>query len=231
MAQPPSSQLYVRCIICNISQFHTEVSPFSGICITCVNKRQYQQAYNVYQQGSIQMPRYKNTNSNSTSGKISCIWNPDIEAYEVSFPYNDDFIKWIKTNINTNDRSLDFDRNRNPQYKWLFKEQVFDSILLPMMKNVFFPHGKYTIIDKVKVEEYNKGFVQTVAIDTDALKIEFHKLVSEAGVSLELPPRKQYLRAAMYYHPDRNPDKAHLMSRLNEIWSTVFEPKQQELMV
>ena len=173
------------------------------------------------------MPRYKQP----SGGIINIIWNPDIEAYETSFPYNKEFIEWIKSNINTNDRTLDFDRSRNPQYKWLFKEATFDKTILPVMKLLYFPEiqgFKYKIITREKVEEYNKNFVQTPKVDTDALKIEFHKIVQDAGISLELPARKQYLRAAMFYHPDRNPDKAHIMSRLNEIWTTVFEPKQQE---
>lgn len=163
---------------------------------------------------------------------INIIWNPDIEAYETSWPYNQKFIDWIKKNIPTNKRSMDFDALRNPKYKWIFEKEILETVILPLMKKMFFVGYKFTIIDKAKVDEYNQGFQQGTAIDRDALSKEFRQLVTEAGIDTTLPDRKQYLRAAMYYHPDRRPELAAKMSRLNEIWTTVFEPRiaeQQEV--
>ena len=121
---------------------------------------------------------------------------------------------------------MDFDRSRNPQYKWLFDQVTLETAILPMMKAMF-TSCRFVMVDKAKVDEYNKGFVQAKVVDTNALKQEFRALVTEAGIDTELPDRKQYLKAAMYYHPDRRPELAAKMSRLNEIWSTVFVVKEQ----
>jgi len=168
------------------------------------------------------------SNPNQTHGTVNITWNPDIEAYDVSFPYNETFINWIKTQIPTNKRNLDFDRSRNPQYIWQFEETTMDTVIMPMMRAIF-TGAVFKIIDKKKVDEYNQGFKQpSVPVDTESLKIEFRKLVTAARVPTDIPDKKQYLRAAMFYHPDFHPERAREMSRLNEIWTTVFVQKEQE---
>ena len=176
------------------------------------------------------MARYKSSTYTAPAPNygVNITWNPDIEAYETSFPYNENFINWIKTNIPVSKRSLDYDATRKPKYKWLFEQATLETVVLPMMRLIF-TNSVFKIVDKAKVEEYNKGFQPPKKpIDSNALRMEFAALVKEAGISTELTERKQYLKAAMYYHPDRNPENAAKMSRLNEIWSTVFVAKQQE---
>lgn len=173
------------------------------------------------------MPWQRRSTQNTTPhGDIHITWNPDIEAYETSFPYNELFINWIKSNIPTNKRSMDYDSSRTPKYKWMFEQTTLETVILPMMRAMF-TSCKFVIVDKAKVEEYNKGFQQSIPIDKDKLKQEFRALVIAAGIDTELSDRKQYLKAALYYHPDRNPAMAAQMSRLNEIWTTVFVEKEQ----
>lgn len=182
------------------------------------------------------MPRYRRIPSQDTNlhpelyyGNISATWNPDVEGYETIFPYNQAFIDFIKKNIPGNDRHMDYDNSRTPKYIWIFKQQVLESIIWPMLKATF-TRATFKLLDKAKVDEYNKGFIPPKApIDKDKLKQEFRALIIAAGISTELPDKKQYLKAAMFYHPDRNNGNSDKMARLNEIWSTVFAPREVEL--
>lgn len=176
-------------------------------------------------------PKRKGFHS-SDYGTVTVTWNPDIEAYECTFPYNQNFIDLIKSQIPTNERSLDFDRSRpqHERYKWMFSQRALETVLLPLMRATF-PHSRFSVTDKKKVDEYNQGYKPpTIPIDKDSLKREFRQIVQSVGVSLEQTDRKQYLKAAMFLHPDRNssPEAAKQMSRLNEIWSTVFVEKTEE---
>lgn len=154
---------------------------------------------------------------------VTLTWNPTISAYNLKF--NDfvtkELIDILKLAIPGSDRSYD------PKTKtWTFTEPHYDFIHHLMEQK----YQKVITYTKEKIEEQYKQFTNAVApINTESLLGTFVKLVNEAGITIPndikdgKAARKAYLRAAMFYHPDRNPDRAGDMSKLNEAWTNLQE--------
>jgi hypothetical protein len=237
------TQYCPQCSVFNIYVAMIQVERLEYFCGSCGQYYQYDYINDVWYclgqtRGANNMAygrrRFYNTNRSSTSadsfGTVTVTWNPDIEAYECCFPFNQQFIDWIKSQIPVNKRSYDYDRSRpaGQQHKWMFEQFTLENVILPML-HATFPAAVFKVLDKKKVDEYNQGYKKpTVPVDKNKLKEEFHTLIREAGVPTDIPDRKQYLKAAMFYHPDRNPDNASKMSRLNQLWTEVFVEREQE---
>jgi hypothetical protein len=156
------------------------------------------------------MPRYSRTRE---AQKASFIWDGLAGVYKLHFDFSKEFIDLIKATIPSSHRSYD------PGSKtWIIDEHFYDPILA-MLKAKF---TNVHTVSKQEVEERQKEYqVVTTVTDTDKeLKI-FTDLLKEAGISFDVHEKdgakalKAYRRAALFYHPDRNPEKAKDMSSLN----------------
>jgi hypothetical protein len=157
------------------------------------------------------------------NASVTLSWNPQLGAYNLKFNafVTKELIDILKLAIPSSDRSYE------PKTKtWTFTESHYDFVLHLM-------ESKYkTVItySKEKIEEEYKKFQNTAApVDPKTQLGIFVKLVNAAGIAIgmeEKDPkvaRKAYLRAAMFYHPDRNPERSKDMSSLNEAWTNLQE--------
>ena len=159
--------------------------------------------------------------SNSMYGTVTAQWVPQVNAYKCHFPFNKSFIELIKTKVPSNERSYDPADN----HAWYISEHFFDA-LLPIMRATF-GNCAFSIVDKKKVEEYNQGCATTAVVSTDKLAEEFFQMLEKASLTPdrsaleEKMVKRDYLRAAKFYHPDYHPEFASEMSRLNELWANL----------
>jgi hypothetical protein len=168
-------------------------------------------------------PRRRKHTSTEAFGTVHAQWIPQIDAYKVEIPQNDKLrdllTALIREKVPVSDREL----NTDEENVWYFRADVFDA-LLPILKAVY-RNCAFNILDKATVDQYNQGLHSTQIVLPEQLAEEFFRLIEKAGVTPHRSTldqrvvKKDYLRAAMFYHPDRNPNGAGYMSRLNALWS------------
>ena len=167
--------------------------------------------------------RYRRSYRSYDSKKaIDAKWNPDIDAYKVKFPYNENFIELIKKSVPDSEREYDaFEK------KWTIATKYFEDMLLPAAK-ILWPTADFTIIDRKEVEKFNQGQRNAPqVIAPEVLAEKFYQMLEKAGLSVDRKSsefariRKIYLKAAMYYHPDRNKGDGVQMSELNYLWQSL----------
>jgi hypothetical protein len=170
--------------------------------------------------------RRKRRSSNYSTrayGTVHAQWIPQVDAYKIDLPSNEKLRDLLAALIREKVPVADRELNTDNQYTWYLKEDVFDA-LLPILKAVY-KDCVFNVIDKATVDQYNQGMTQTQVVLPEKLAEEFFRIVEKAGVvahrdSLEAKVvKKDYLRAAMYFHPDVNKYGGVYMSRLNELWS------------
>ena len=162
--------------------------------------------------------------------KVEMIWKPDLGAYQVRFPYDKTMIEFLKSKIPSGYRTPDYDENGKFRF-WLIDKDYAEA-LLDILK-IKFKNIPFTVITKEKVDEFNQGSHLTIQTDPNISLRIFAKLLHDAGVTNGTEPEwtkltilevtKLYRKAAMYYHPDRNPQLAAEMSNLNKAWSELKE--------
>lgn len=155
--------------------------------------------------------------------KASINWTPSAGVYTLQFDFTTkEFIELLKMIIPSSDRSYD------PKTKsWFVSESHFDDLKLLFESK--FTNVKTTT--KAQVEEHFKGFENNFArpVDTNKELTTFLNYVQEAGIPFDRDSKdgalaqKAYRRAAMYFHPDRNPARAKDMSALNEAFNNLKE--------
>lgn len=158
--------------------------------------------------------------------KVEMIWKPDLGAYQVCFPFDKTMLEFLKAKIPSGFRTPDYDDNGKFR-SWLIDKDYAEA-LLDVLK-IKFRHCTFTVITKEKVDEYSQGALLTVQFDPNISLRTFAKLLQDAGVTNSIEPKwteltileatKMYRKAAMYYHPDRNPQLAAEMSNLNKAWT------------
>jgi hypothetical protein len=131
-------------------------------------------------------------------------------------------VETIKAKVPSNERNYDPDNN----HAWFLSEQWYTA-LLPLMEALF-QDCQFNIIDKKKVEEYSQGAATSYLEPTEKMVADFKALIivavpttPENGEFNKLPlneVQKYYRKAALYYHPDRNPQFASEMTRLNQLF-------------
>lgn len=131
------------------------------------------------------------------------------------------FLDVLKSSIPSGHRDYD-----PKTYTWYIKESYYD-ILEPIMENYFDgfhsskkPDTGTASGNIIPTDEYLKTFRDycTQAV-TDKFEFEFDK-IDWHTLSLK-DANKIYRWAAMKYHPDRNPQGAEIMSKLNEAWANL----------
>ena len=170
------------------------------------------------------MPRYKTYNSKSRTQSISFIWDASVQAYRLNLSWDgkttENIISVIKGFIPSGERDYD------PSTKtWWVKESYFEGIKKVIL--TYYPNAH--VVEKSD-ETWQSNFGKSSLPSETDLTFKFTKLISEAEI---LPPalpcpairwefipiQKLYRKAALFYHPDRNPDFASKMSELNETWT------------
>lgn len=158
--------------------------------------------------------------------KVEMIWKPDLGAYQVRFPFDKTMVDFLKAKIPSGFRTPDYD-DEGKFRSWLIDKDYAEA-LLDVLK-IRFRYVPFTVITKEKVDEYNQGAHLAVQYDPNISLRVFAKLLHDAGVTNGTEPKwteltileatKMYRRAALYYHPDRNPQLAAEMSSLNKVWT------------
>lgn len=169
------------------------------------------------------------------------IYEEVLQSYKFKFirGFSRPVIDIIKTGIPTNERTT----SGPPDWEWYFKEQYY-----PLIKLALDGAGFVTKIitkediEKLKVEQAeqqknippNHGQMfkpAAYSIDNELNKFQ-NLLVGASQTSITLNEvknwtkdlaTKAYRKAAQYYHPDKSPALAHMMSELNTTWAILKE--------
>ena len=162
--------------------------------------------------------------SNYHSYTILVRWVPELDAYKVILPLTDvrtEFLKpFLQEKIPPGICTYD------PEEKvWYWTEDVLDT-MMGIFKKIF-SNCRFNIVSKEDVNKYNQGSHHVVVMSIEQVLDKFYSLLETAGLKpnrkeMELVKvKKWYQRAALYFHPDRNPSGAREMSDLNEAWTNL----------
>lgn len=159
------------------------------------------------------------------------IWDVKTGLYKCTFPIfwklksHKDFIDVLKKSIPSGERSYD-----PVTHEWYIEEKWF--LLVKQLSEAVF--GSVYTYEKQTASNWTAGQGALRATDTNADLKVFDELLRAAGVvtngtdikTLSLAEAiKLYRRAALAFHPDRNPNGATDMSRLNEVFTRLKNPK------
>jgi hypothetical protein len=162
------------------------------------------------------------------------IYEPQLDVYKLEFGYyyknsaHNLFLDMLKKNVPASDREF------NPVTKvWMFQPKHYNFISL-LVDATFRPVYRYT---KEQYEDSVRGSAQANVITTKEYKNRFNKIMQELGKSTFIKDETTYSEAAKIYrhiamelHPDRNPNGAEFMSRINECWASIkldYQEKEQ----
>lgn len=167
------------------------------------------------------------SSSRQKSYTASIVWDNIIQAYRVNFSYNKAIVDLLKSTIPASDR----DYKPKENHTWVIHEKYFEPIR-ELLEAKFGKHN-VNILEKEesqqKWEEFNNYIFQAKAINYSDEITKFVGLLREAGIQFDINcsdgklALKAYRRAAMFFHPDRNPDFAGKMSELNSTFQNLKE--------
>lgn len=141
--------------------------------------------------------------------RVKIWWDPGIQAYRISTPFNPRFVETIKHLVPASDRACDMQTKI-----WTFTERF----LVPMQSlcESIWGKGEIAVITRQQVEtQANQQSQRSVTTTSSALAnsaMEFLALLPYESA------KKAYLHAALALHPDRGGDTER-MSKINSLWS------------
>ena len=175
------------------------------------------------------MPR----NYHSKDMKANFHYEEALDAYKITFGYNEQIIEFIKLAVPSSKRSWNRDEKA-----WYVDASYKDALLL-MFKGKGYTCDVFSKEDFVKFMEENAKFQQeyqrTVAlVNTDQEVPKFISLLEKAGYKFsaaaieelkvnEAFAQQYYRKAALKLHPDRNNGDGSAMSELNATWRNLKE--------
>lgn len=140
-------------------------------------------------------------------GSVRIWWDPTVQAYRLTSPFNRDLVDAIKRHIPVSGRSYDSDAKI-----WTFTEQFY----APLTNLLKVMGVTPTVLTRQQVEAAQQsspnGAAKTKPLPE--LALEF---IRNAGVDAM---QKAYRHAAMLNHPDRGGDMQK-MSALNSAWDRI----------
>jgi DnaJ-like protein len=178
-----------------------------------------------------------NMSNNYSTREATLIYEEAIASYCFQFTkgFNKSVIDIIKAGIPTNERTT----TGPPERKWYFAEKYFNLVKLAL------DGAGFTIkiitkedIEKLRQEqakhqeEAKQYYMKPAGVSIDEELQKFYKLIVPPEICpiinfeqiknwTKTEAVKAYRRAAMFYHPDRNPNAAKQMSELNSTWAVL----------
>lgn len=220
------AQCNIPCPRCNSIRWYYITDLLTYQCADCKYRITLEEIYDMAYK------RRWNYNSRSnTCGSAKITWSPTEGVYVFSCqpnflnPATKLFFDILKNSIPSSDRTYD-----PITHEWRFLDIHFDKVKMLAEAAPFSPIDVFT---KEKAEEYTRGTTGSKPkISIDQYENRFNEIIKD----INLQPadfntvdfntvNKVYRRACMLLHPDRNPQGAELMSKLNEAWAAIKEEK------
>lgn len=183
--------------------------------------------------------KYKYNSTHGGPATASIIWESAAQAYKVTFTYNAEVVSFLKGTIPASDRTWE------PDIKaWFITERYFLLIKIFLEGKGFrlttFSKEEATEFQKQQEEQHNYGAIHRQSVDVNTEFRKFSDLIQKARIPVldmdslkkdEILAKQLYRKAALAFHPDRNPEGASLMSELNTTWDKLrqfyYEPAEQ----
>ena len=191
------------------------------ICKNCYSKtvpgpvgqtNKYHSSSQFFSSQGAYMPSSKYSRHTQSYGgrqsKVKIWWDTQTDSYNISTPYEQQFVDTIKALIPHSDRAY------NPSSKvWTFTEKYLTPVE-NMCKKIW-GDGAVTTINKQRTQQASASPAVRGA-PIDSILVDFMKLMPFEAVS------KAYRHAALMFHPDRGGDMEK-MTKINSLWTRIKE--------
>ncbi len=144
--------------------------------------------------------------------KCTIVWDKNVQAYKLTFPYNVKAVEFLKKLVPNSERIWD-----NQTKTWTFNESYLQGTI--DFCRLCFGGNEVAVLTRQQVEQASQqappGMPVHVGTGLGADAIEFLKLIPFDIM------KKAYRETAHILHPDKNKDDESKMATFNSYWTKI----------